>query len=245
MEEMFTTLGACQKKARHKCFNKSTEKLYSLQNIFIEVFKVVSNILDQICNDYRLMTTSDWGGPGLLILNGSGLPGVDNREKFESILSVFSLGLIPIKTLIFEGSYVQSCTLLRSSIEIMVQLREILDNKYKDKKTPKISGLDEKMRRIYSELTGLAHLSDSEFLSSVTKGNYDSGEALLTPLFRVLTPQFNEGLSNILFSIHIVSSIEIILLIDEYINANISGNKIKRDTIEKLKVQSLTIWNKI
>ncbi|WP_017216664.1 hypothetical protein [Pseudoalteromonas sp. NJ631] len=243
MENEFITLGICQEKSRRKCFNHSTKSLAELNKIFVEVFHVVSDTLHPIWNNFELMTTTDWDGPGYLILNGSGKPGVDNREKFESILSIFALGLSPVKKLIFEGAYVQSCTLLRSNIEIMVQLKKILEDKYVEKQTPRISNLDEKMRRIYSELTGLAHLSDSKFLSSITKGSYYSGEALLTPLLRVLTPQFNEGLSKALFSIHVVCSIEIILLIDEYLNTNIPDKAIKRSVVERLKDQSVTIWD--
>gem|GEM_PF-2443298 len=208
----------------------------------MEVFRVVSDTLNPIWNNYELMTTKDWGGPGHLILNNSDMPGVSNREKFESILSVFALGLSPIKTMIFEGSYVQSCILLRSNIETMVQLKKILEDKYKDKQTPRISNLDEKLRRIYSDLTGLAHLADSEFLTYITKGKYDNGEELLTPLLRTLTPQFNIDLSSFLFSIHIICSIETVLLIDEYLNKNIPEKVIDSSVLERLKEQCVTIW---
>ncbi|WP_156476499.1 hypothetical protein [Aeromonas enteropelogenes] len=244
MEKQFTTLGICQEKARNKCVTRSEHELSDLNRTYMEVFHVVSNTLHPIWNNFELMTTTDWEGPGHLILNNSGLPGVSNREKFESILSVFTLGLSPIKTMIFEGSYVQSCTLLRSSIETMVQLKKILEDKYIDKQTPRISNLDEKLRRIYSDLTGLAHLSDSEFLSHITKGSYDNGEALLTPLLRTLTPQFNSGLSQFLFSIHIVCAIETILLIDEYLNTNVPEKAIDSSVLCRLKDQCVTIWVK-
>lgn len=246
MEKQWTTLGICQEKARNKCVTRSEHELFDLNRTYKEVFSVVSNILNPIWNNFELMATTDWEGPGYLLLINSGLPGVSNREKFESILSVFTLGLSPIKTMIFEGSYVQSCTLLRSSIETMVQLKKILEDKYIDKQTPKISNLDEKIRRIYSELTGLAHLSDSKFLSHITKGSYDydNSEALLTPLLRTLTPQFNSGLSQFLFSIHIVCAIETILLIAEYLNRNVSEKAIDGDVLCGLKDQCVTIWEK-
>lgn len=237
-----STLEICQDKAREKCIVQSEGSLVSLSNIFDDVLNVTSNTLNRIWNNYELMTTSDWGGAGDLILTGSGQPGIDNREKFESILSVFSLGLIPVKNMIYEGAYVQSSTLLRSNIEILVQLRKILDEKYEDNKTPRISHLDLNMRKIYSELTGLAHLSDSVFLANITKGNNVSGEALLTPLQRTLTPYFNIGFSEGMFSLHIVTSIEIIFLIDEYLNSNILDNSVSEDTIERLRNYTLDIW---
>lgn len=242
MEIIFTTLGVCQDKARNKCVSRSKHELSDLNRTYAEVFNVVSDTLHQIWNNFELMTTTDWEGHGHLILNNSDMPGVSNREKFESILSVFTLGLSPIKTMIFEGSYVQSCTLLRSSIETMVQLKKILEDKYKDQQTPRISNLDEKLRRVYSDLTGLAHLSDSEVLSRITKGSYDNGETLLTPLLRILTPQFNDGLSQVLFSIHIICTIETILLIDEYLNTNIPEKAIDSSVLERLKGQCVTIW---
>ncbi|MBO0405766.1 hypothetical protein ACE1OG_06280 [Aeromonas hydrophila] len=242
MENSVTTLGVCQDKARNKCVSRSNYELSELNRTYVEVFHVVSDTLHPIWNNFNLITTADWGGPGYLILSNSNMPGISNREKFESILSVFALGLNSIKRMIFEGSYVQSCTLLRSSIETMVQLRKILEDKYVDKQTPRVSNLDEKLRRVYSDLTGLAHLSDSEFLSHITKGSYDNGEALLTPLLRTLTPQFNDSLSQFLFSIHIVCAIETILLIDEYLNANIPQNAMNKSVVDRLKDQCLTIW---
>ncbi len=245
MESEFVTLGICQEDARLKCLKKSEAELGQLQTVFFRVFRIFNDAMQGIWNNYELMTKRT--GSGIhRILAGSGDDGVRDREIFESILSVFSLSLAPIKRLIFEGSYVSACTLLRANIETMVQLRKVLEGQYKRGQTPRITGEDERIRRIYSEITGLAHLSDDLFLSDVTKGHSaHENHELLTPLFRVLTPQFNFGLGESLFALHIVCSIEIILHISTYLETHIPSKKISDDNLNFLKECSETAWSKL
>jgi hypothetical protein len=237
-----STLDIAQSNAREQCISNSEKYLASLETEFSKVFQVTSDTLHGIWNNYELMVTS--GEKIHAILSGSELPGVDGREKFESILSAFCLGLTPIKDLIYEGAYVQSSILLRSNIEILVQLKKILNGIYKDKETPNISRLKKELRKIYSELTGLAHLSDSKLLTHFTKGGDISNSALVTPLFRTLTPVFKQEIGEVLFSLHIVTSIDIIILVGEYLNSNIPSKPIPSESINQIKNICLDIWKR-
>lgn len=245
MESKIVTLGVCQEEARLKCFNKSEAEFGQLQAVFLSVFRIFSDAMQGIWNNYELMTKkTDYGTRR--VLAGSGEDDVNNREIFESILSVFSLSLLPIKRLIFEGSYTSACVLLRANIESMVQLRKVLERQYKRGEVPRITGEDERIRRIYSEITGLAHLSDELFLSHVTKGHSaHDGDELLTPLFRVLTPQFNFGLGEPLFALHIVCSIETIVRINTYLETHIPCRKISESNLSFLKGCGETAWSKL
>lgn len=69
MEKRLFTLGICQEKARNECVSRSVRELNGLNRTYMEVFRVVSDTLNPIWNNYELMTTTDWGGPGHLILN--------------------------------------------------------------------------------------------------------------------------------------------------------------------------------
>ena len=219
MESEFITLGICQEDARAECLKRSGEEFIELQKVFYRVFGVFNDAMQGIWNNYQLMTDQTNEG-GLRIIAGSGDEGVREREIFESILSVVSISLTPIKRLIFEGAYVSSCILLRNSIEATIQLRKVLDGKFKSKETPRISREDDRIKTIYGEITGLAHLSDDVFLSDVTKGrSSNKTHELLTPMFRVLTPQFNSGLGKALFALHIICTVEAICRINMYLEA--------------------------
>jgi len=242
MESEFVTLGICQEDARLKCLKKSKAEFGELQVDFFRVFRVFNDAMQGIWNDYELMTKRVDGG-GYLVLAGSEEDGVPDREIFESILSVFSLSLLPIKRLIFEGSYVSACTLLRANIEVMVQLRKVLEGNYKRKETPRVTREDERIKVIYGKITGLAHLSDDLFLSNVTRGHSaHENDELLTPLFRMLTPQFNSALGESLFALHIVCSIEIIFRINTYLETHMPSKQISVEELDCLRECSETVW---
>lgn len=245
MESEHITLGICQKNSRLKCLEKSKIEFNELQPVFFQVFDVFNDVMHGIWNNYELTVSKDEVGIHR-ILAASKESKIQNRIIFESILSVFSLSLIPIKNLIFEGSYISACTLLRSNIEAMVQLRKILEGRHKDGQIPRISEENEPLRRIYSKITGLAHLSDSPFLSNVTKGHsaIDSDE-LLTPLLRVLTPQFNSNLGEEIFALHITCSIEIILRINTYLETHIPSKRISEENLALLAEHNKTAWAKL
>jgi hypothetical protein len=244
MESEFVTLGICQKEAKKECLKSSEAAFDELQSVFFRVFRIFNDAMQRIWNNHELMTQKTECG-ALRIIAGSGDEGVREREIFESILSVFSFSLLPVKQLIFEGSYVSACTLLRSNIETMVQLRKILEGRYKTGETPRVSREDESIRRIYSEITGLAHLSDDVFLSDVTKGrSANSNYEILTPLFKMLSPQFNSGLGASLFALHIICSIEIIFRVNSYLEKNIPGRSLSVKDLSDLRECSEFVWSR-
>lgn len=243
MKPEYITLGICQADARSKCLKQSEASFDQLQDAFSRVFRVFNDAMQRIWNNYGLMVQKTECGSHRIIA-GSGGEGVGDREIFESILSVFALSILPIRQLIFEGSYVSACTLLRSNIETMVQLRKVLKGEYKRGKTPKISGEDERIKRIYSEITGLAHLSDDLFLSDITKG-HSAVESfdVVTPMFRVLAPQFNHGFGKCLFALHIICFMEIMALINEYLEKNIPGRSIPENDFQSLSGINEFLWS--
>ena len=244
MESEIVTLGICQEKARLKCIKKSTSEFKKLQAAFYEVFRIFNDAMQGIWNNYELIIQNENGIHRILATLED--DEANNRKIFESILSVFSLSLTPIKRLIFEGSYVSACTLLRANIEAMVQLRKVLRGQYKRRQTPRITEEDERIKRIYSKITGLAHLSDDLYLSDVTKGHSSiENDELLTPLLRVLTPQFNHNLGEGLFSLHIACSVEIIFRINTYLETHIPSKKISSESLSTLNECSKTAWSKI
>ena len=242
MESEFIALGICQEEARAECLKKSGEEFVELQKVFYRVFRVFNDAMQGIWNNYQLMTDQTHDGVHRIIA-GSGEEGVREREIFESILSVVSISLTPIKKLIFEGAYVSSCALLRNSIEATIQLRKVLDGKFKSKETPRISREDDRIKKIYGQITGLAHLSDDVYLSNVTKGrSATQTHELLTPMFRVLTPQFNAILGRELFALHIICTIEAICRINMYLQAHIPSRTLSEDHLGLLEECRAQAW---
>ena len=237
-----TTLGICQEGARAECLLKSNEAYADLNCVFLQSFRVFNDAMQGIWNNYELMTDQTEDGVHRIIA-GSGDKGIREREIFESILSVVSVSLTPIKKMIFEGSYVSACVLLRHSIEATIQLRKVLDGQYKTGEIARISKEDERIRKIYSEITGLAHLSDDIFLSNVTKGHSaNQNYELLTPMFRVLTPQFNFDLGQALFALHIICTIEAMSRINMYFETYIPQKKLSKDNIFQLEKCRAAAW---
>lgn len=154
-----------------------------------------------------------------------------------------SLSLTPIKRLIFEGSYVSACVLLRNSIEATIQLRKVLDGKYKAREIARISNEDERIRRIYSKITGLAHLSDDVFLSDVTKTRpSNQTDELLTPMLRILSPQFDHDLGKSLFSLHIICTTEAVYRINLYLKNHIPSKRISDKNLSLLGNCRAAAW---
>jgi hypothetical protein len=212
-----TALGINQRKCREKCRTISHEKMHVQIKNYNYVIDALNEILYPIWNKFDLVAPYDKDYGGNVILVNSNGEGVKLRERFESLLSVFTLSLHPIKELILDGSYIQAGILIRSSIENTIQFKNILADEYKDKKTPNIKSLSPEMKISYSNITGLAHLSDEELLKKLTRGRVDGSNSLVTPLLRTLTPYFDEEEAKYLFSLLIVSAIENIILINEYL----------------------------
>ncbi|MBC3924918.1 hypothetical protein H8S66_18745 [Pseudomonas lurida] len=242
MESNVTTLGICQEDARAECLLKSNEAYADLQRVFLRSFNVFNDAMQGIWNNYELMTDQSEGGVHRIIA-GSGDEGVREREIFESILSVVSVSLTPIKRMIFEGSYVSACVLLRNSVEATIQLRKVLEGQYKTGEIGRISKEDERIRKIYGEITGLAHLFNDVFLSDVTKGHSaNQNHELLTPMFRVLTPQFNFGLGQALFALHIICTVEAMSRINMYFKTYIPQKKLSEENLGQLEMCRAAAW---
>jgi len=217
---LFTTLDIVQDKNSSKCRKETARQLNGFLSTMGSVRLELSSCLNKIWGNYELMVIPHPDGIGNLILSGAKdvLPFVEDREKFEAVLASYITGIRTVEGVIFESAYVQACCLIRQELEALTQMRHLMNGTSKDKKTPNIKVLEKHHKLIYSELTGVAHLSHHEDLSSMAKGSCFAQDLLISPLQFSFISEFNLSLSKNLFAIHYSVIIEVLLCLDEYFN---------------------------
>lgn len=233
---LFTTLDIVQDRNSSKCRKETAKQLDDFLSAMRSVRLELSSCLNKIWGNYKLMVVPHPDGDGDLLLSGAKdvLPFVEDREKFEAVLASYITGIRTVEGIIFEGAYVQACCLIRQELEALTQMRHIMNGTSKAKKAPNIKVLEKHHKLIYSELTGVAHLSHHEDLSSMAKGSSFAQDLLISPLQFNFISEFDSSLSKNLFAIHYSVIIEVLLCLDEYFSKYIPTVELGLESQENL-----------
>ncbi|GIB63051.1 hypothetical protein VCSRO93_3525 [Vibrio cholerae] len=233
-QRLFTNLDIIQDKNIKTCRETTASQLKDFLSTLYVIRIELDNCLSKIWNNYDLMVCKE-SGMGHLVLSGAKdiLPYVEERENFEAVLSSYVSGIRVVEGVIFEGAYVQACTLIRQELEALAQMRHIIKGTARPKKTPNIKILEKHYKLLYSELTDVAHLSCHDSVSPMAKGNSMS-EMLISPLQYSFISNFDENLSKNLFATHYAILIEVIFGLEDYFRKHIPQIKLSSDTASKL-----------
>ncbi|WP_268809692.1 hypothetical protein, partial [Vibrio parahaemolyticus] len=149
-QPLFTTLDITQDKNIKTCRETTASQLKDFLSTLYVIRIELDNCLSKIWNNYDLMVCKD-SGIGHLVLSGAKdiLPYVEERENFEAVLSSYVSGIRVIEGVIFEGAYVQACTLIRQELEALAQMRHIIKGTARPKKTPNIKILEKHYKLLY------------------------------------------------------------------------------------------------
>ncbi|UWP96221.1 hypothetical protein K3X44_04355 [Aliiroseovarius crassostreae] len=97
---------------------------------------------------------------------------------------LFLQGVDLCEVAVAEGVYGQAAALIRQHLEVLGAIDEVWDGKRNPKCTPKISSLDEGLRRHYGVLSGIAHAAVPDYLDYLhTRHAGDLVGASLAPVF--------------------------------------------------------------
>lgn len=234
-----STLAIIKSKARKKCRKESKKHLKEFECISIKTNQILSNTLGLVWNNHELMATKLPDNGGYFILSGTKdvFPEVDQREKFESVLASYVVGITSVKKVLYEGSYVQASCLIRQELEVFTQLSHILNGTRKEKKAPNIQVLNASYKKTYTKLSGVSHLANHKDISDLAKGDIFSSEILLLPLQYNLATTFRGEVAMDLLALHYLINIEIIRCFLKYINKfelNIGIVENQEDSLSRL-----------
>lgn len=127
----------------------------------------------------------------------------DDDQKRAVIIASCIQGITPIEDCIFRGFFVQAAALVRQELEAIETLRSIRVGRYRDgwKGNSKLHALKH-LGKVYGQLTDLAHLQNSKFLSHLVKDS--AGYASIDPIQ-------NEKFRLFLIQIHSYAIVGIVL----------------------------------
>lgn len=115
-----------------------------------------------------------------------------------NLLSHFMQGIHLCEEAIVEGLYVQAATLLRQEHEIISAIQELGIDRRKDGKTPHATiGILKNMGKVYGDLSGAAHVSQSQLLHDIVEMER---EELRGPS---AFPIYRKDLARNLYSLHV------------------------------------------
>ncbi|NTF13930.1 hypothetical protein [Agrobacterium tumefaciens] len=119
-------------------------------------------------------------------------------SKQINLLSHFMQGIHLCEEAIVEGLYVQAATLLRQEHEIVSAVQELGIDKRRDGKTPHATiGVLKNMGKVYGDLSGAAHVSQSALLHDIVE--MEQGELRGPSAF----PIYHRDLARNLYSLHV------------------------------------------
>ena len=122
---------------------------------------------------------------------------VKSKVWRASIHTAITQGIDIVEHTIATATYVQASVLVRQEMEALECLRGIRSGQQKSKSTPRLVALRH-LGKPYSQLTGLAHLSEPSALAHITDVSGSGLDITLNPEFETF-----------LFCIHLVSLVGI------------------------------------
>lgn len=106
-------------------------------------------------------------GSCLTRMNGLRVPVSPGSLDRDAIIAAFVVGLSVCEDAILEARYVQSSALLRQELEMLALLSALRAGEPPKGKTPNVARLTEDLRRLYSSLTNMTHLTDRDLIGDL------------------------------------------------------------------------------
>lgn len=89
-------------------------------------------------------------------------------EHIDGLCAAFVIGMPVCKDTIERGAYIQALTLLRQEMELLAQIKHVKAGTHKPKSAPNLKELEETIRRLYNNLSEVAHVSTPEVVFMAT-----------------------------------------------------------------------------
>lgn len=127
-------------------------------------------------------------GSCLLRMNGLRARVTPQSLDRDAVLAAFIVGLSVCDDAILEARYVQSAALLRQELEMLALLKTLQEGVPPKGKAPNIRHLSPDLKRIYSSLTEMTHLTDRDLLGdlhSIVEETETPGDTRFTRQFPV------------------------------------------------------------
>lgn len=127
----------------------------------------------------------------------------ESLREWEATFSVVNMAATPIIFLICGGYYLQAICLVRQEFEGIAQFRHILEKSRTTNRAPNIKHIDEKLRRLYSDLSKGAHIAshDAACLQAPPPNGIGSILAVL-PHGPSLLPVYSREVGSSILEIH-------------------------------------------
>lgn len=142
----------------------------------------------------------------------------DPAQKLD-LITHFIYGINLCEIAIVEGLYTQAATLLRQEHELIAAVQELGISKRKDGKTPHATiGRLKNMGKVYGELSGAAHVSQSQLIHDIIAAETSDRKG------PSVVPLFHREISRNLYALHVSYICQMTLIVDEVHGALGIGN---------------------
>lgn len=131
-------------------------------------------------------------------------------EERTALFASFVIGMDLCERAIEEGRYLQALTLVRQEMEIIAQLITITRGKRQEGKQPKVTVLEEPLRRLYDDLSAAAHVSRHHIVRAATEMDVSTMELPGATSGTRYFPVFDETIARRCFSLHLMLVLRLI-----------------------------------
>jgi hypothetical protein len=222
----FSTLGMELDKAAKENLALSL-KTGPILNVNLQAARILSSRIRRICTFECMVIENDVGYSVIID---------EKRREFEVLMACYAAGLRISEISILEGSYSQACCLLRQDIESLTHLTHVLKDTRKGKKAPNIAVLELQMKKVYSDLTEVAHLTSDEILRDFSAlSHHHPADRITLPMGADCLPCYRRGVCNVLLGIRALTMICIIGVLEKYIKMYFPHLVMSSETMEELK----------
>lgn len=222
----YSTLGIQLEKAAKENIALSV-KTGPILNVNLQIARILSSRIRRICTFECMVIESDAGYSVIID---------EKRREFEVLMACYAAGLRISEISILEGSYSQACCLLRQDIESLTHLTHVLKDTRKGKKAPNIAVLELQMKKIYSDLTEVAHLTSDEILRGFSAlSHHHPADRITLPMGADCLPCYRRDICNVLLGIRALTMICIIGVFEKYIKMYFPQLAISSEIMNGLK----------
>lgn len=206
---IFTILGSMLAQAAQENREKA-ESIGLVFDINIALLEVLGDRLRTICTLECMGTESEFGFH---------IDTDPKRREFEVYLACYVSGLRVSEHAILEASYTQACCLLRQDMESLTQLIHTLGDTLKGGKSPQIGVLEEQLRRLYTPLTNITHLTAKDVLRYFIEPSFfhHPADRLTLPMLADCQPSHKEETCKLLLAVRALVMICVIGVLEKYI----------------------------
>lgn len=176
---------------------ESRERLSAILEVNDHISMEIGSDIDQILNNVTRKEMREWGPVEVARTD-------QTLKRWEVTFSVVNMANRGIVRLTLEGYYLQAVSLLRQELEGVAQLKHITLGTRPNGKAPNIKVLDERLRKVYRELSQGTHLT-SDQMAALQAPLLTGRERLIAQLPHgpSLLPRFSHHVAKTIFEIHV------------------------------------------